>query len=68
MLRSSELDDAKRELELTVEKRVQDGLLATREQAKKEAEEGVAQLDVAMRIRRRLVRCGKMFRRQASRT
>ena len=36
-----ELDDAKRELELTVEKRVQDGLLATREQAKKEAEEGL---------------------------
>lgn len=36
-----ELDDAKRELELTVEKRVQDGLYATREQAKKEAEEGL---------------------------
>lgn len=36
-----ELDDAKREIELTVEKRVQDGLLATREQAKKEAEEGL---------------------------
>lgn len=36
-----ELDDAKRELELTVEKRVQDGLSATREQAKKEAEEGL---------------------------
>jgi hypothetical protein len=36
-----ELDDAKRELELTVEKRVQNGLLATREQAKKEAEEGL---------------------------
>ncbi len=36
-----DLDDAKRELELTVEKRVQDGLLATREQAKKEAEEGL---------------------------
>ena len=36
-----ELDDAKRELELTVEKRVQDGLLVTREQAKKEAEEGL---------------------------
>ena len=36
-----ELDDARRELELTVEKRVQDGLLATREQAKKEAEEGL---------------------------
>ena len=36
-----EVDDAKRELELTVEKRVQDGLSATREQAKKEAEEGL---------------------------
>ncbi len=36
-----DLDDAKRELELTVEKRVQDGLVATREQAKKEAEEGL---------------------------
>lgn len=34
-----ELDDAKRELELTVEKRVQESLAATREQAKKEAEE-----------------------------
>lgn len=34
-----ELDDAKRELELTVEKRVQEGLTATREQARKEAEE-----------------------------
>lgn len=36
-----ELDDARRELELTVEKRVQDGLASTREQAKKEAEEGL---------------------------
>ena len=36
-----ELDDAKRELELTVEKRVQEGLSATRDQAKKEAEEGL---------------------------
>ncbi len=34
-----ELDDAKREVELTVEKRVQDGLATTREQARKEAEE-----------------------------
>ncbi|MFH0351641.1 MAG: DUF2130 domain-containing protein [Chromatiales bacterium] len=34
-----ELDDAKRELDLTVEKRVQEGLGATREQARKEAEE-----------------------------
>ncbi|MGD2063414.1 MAG: DUF2130 domain-containing protein [Nitrospirota bacterium] len=33
------LDDARRELELTVEKRVQQGLGATREQARKEAEE-----------------------------
>ncbi len=36
-----ELDDAKREVELTVEKRVQESLTATREQAKKEAEEGL---------------------------
>ncbi|MBX3332207.1 MAG: DUF2130 domain-containing protein [Nitrospira sp.] len=36
-----ELDDAKRELELTIEKRVQEGLTVTREQAKKEAEEGL---------------------------
>ena len=36
-----ELDDAKRELELTVEKRVQESLSITREQAKKEAEEGL---------------------------
>ncbi len=34
-----ELDDAKRELELTVEKRVQEGLHHTRIQAQKEAEE-----------------------------
>jgi hypothetical protein len=34
-----ELDDAKRELDLTVEKRVQEGLTATRDQAKKEVEE-----------------------------
>lgn len=34
-----ELDDAKRELDLTVEKRVQDGLTAIREQARKEAED-----------------------------
>lgn len=34
-----ELDDAKRELELTVEKRIQEGLAATREQARKEVEE-----------------------------
>jgi hypothetical protein len=36
-----ELADAIREVELTVEKRVQEGLSATREQAKKEAEEGL---------------------------
>jgi hypothetical protein len=34
-----ELDDARRELDLTVEKRVQAGLTATREQARKEAVE-----------------------------
>ncbi len=34
-----ELDDAKRELDLTVEKRVQERLTVTREQAKKEADE-----------------------------
>ena len=34
-----ELDDAKRELDLTVEKRVQEGLDATRQQARKEADE-----------------------------
>ena len=36
-----ELDDAKRELELTVEKRVQEGLTDVRSQAKREAEEGL---------------------------
>lgn len=36
-----ELDDAKRELELTVEKRVQEGLDDVREKAKREAEEGL---------------------------
>lgn len=34
-----ELDDARREVELTVEKRVQEGLTATRDQARKETEE-----------------------------
>src|ERR1035437_2202811 len=34
-----ELDDAKRELELTIEKRVQDGLTEVRTQAKREAED-----------------------------
>ncbi len=36
-----ELDDAKRELDLTIEKRVQAGLTATREQGKKEAEDAL---------------------------
>lgn len=36
-----ELDDAKRELELSVEKRVQEALGAVREQAKKDAEESL---------------------------
>lgn len=36
-----ELDDAKRELELTVEKRVQAGLSDVRQQAKREAEDGL---------------------------
>ncbi len=34
-----ELDDAKRELDLTIEKRIQDGLSVVRNQAQKEAEE-----------------------------
>jgi hypothetical protein len=34
-----ELDDAKRELDLTVEKRIQEGLTTTRDQARKEVEE-----------------------------
>ena len=36
-----ELDDAKRELELTVERRVQEGLTEVRSQAKREAEDGL---------------------------
>src|SRR4051794_33334251 len=36
-----ELDDAKREMELTIEKRVQDSLGAARSKAKQEAEEGL---------------------------
>ncbi|MDN5836234.1 MAG: DUF2130 domain-containing protein, partial [Nitrosospira sp.] len=36
-----ELDDARRELELTVEKRVQDGLIEVRAQARREAEDGL---------------------------
>jgi hypothetical protein len=39
MRKQRELDDAKREVELTIEKRVQESLTATREQARKEAEE-----------------------------
>jgi len=34
-----ELDDAKRELDLTIEKRIQEALAATRQQARKEAED-----------------------------
>jgi len=36
-----ELDDAQRELELTIEKRVQNGLTEVRSQAKREAEDGL---------------------------
>jgi hypothetical protein len=36
-----ELDDAKREVDLTIEKGIQEGLDVTREQARKEAEEGL---------------------------
>ncbi|SOD40698.1 DUF2130 domain-containing protein [Nitrosovibrio sp. Nv4] len=36
-----ELDDARRELELTIEKRVQDGLTVVRMRARQEAEEGL---------------------------
>ena len=36
-----ELDDAKRELEITIEKRVQESLLTARDQARKEAEEAL---------------------------
>jgi hypothetical protein len=36
-----ELDDARRELELTIEKRVQNGLTEVRSQAKREAEDGL---------------------------
>lgn len=36
-----ELDDAKREMELTIEKRIQEGLGATRDQARKEAEQSL---------------------------
>jgi hypothetical protein len=43
-----ELDDAKRELDLTIEKRVQESLTVTRQQARKEAE-GELKLKVAER-------------------
>lgn len=36
-----ELDDQKREMELTIEKRIQESLAVTKEQAKKEAEDGL---------------------------
>lgn len=36
-----ELDDAKREMELTIEKRIQESLATTRDQAKKEAEDAL---------------------------
>lgn len=36
-----ELDDQKREMDLTIEKRIQESLTATRDQARKEAEEGM---------------------------
>ncbi len=39
MRKQRELDDAKRELDLTVEKKIQEGLSVAREQARKEAEE-----------------------------
>ncbi len=43
-----ELDDAKREMELTIEKRIQESLAVTKELAKKEAEDGL-KLKVAER-------------------
>ncbi len=39
MKKQRELDDAKRELDLTVQRGIQEGLAATREQARREAEE-----------------------------
>ncbi len=41
MRKQRELDDAKRELELTIEKRIQDGLGEARTAAKREAEDGL---------------------------
>jgi hypothetical protein len=37
-----ELDDARREMDLTIEKRIQESLTTTREQAKRDAEEGLS--------------------------
>jgi hypothetical protein len=39
--RQRELDDAKREIDLTIESRVQEGLTAVRDKAKQEAEQGL---------------------------
>jgi hypothetical protein len=45
-----ELDDAKRELDLTVEKRIQEGLAITRKEARKEAEDrGIQPPDICRR-------------------
>ena len=41
MRRQRELDDARREMELTIERQVQAGLAAVREKAKQEAEDGL---------------------------
>lgn len=41
MRKQRELDDARREMDLTIEKRVQDSLAAVREKAKLDAEEGL---------------------------
>jgi hypothetical protein len=43
IVKQRELDDAKRELELTVQKRVEDGLNEVRLKARREAEEGLKQ-------------------------
>jgi hypothetical protein len=42
LVKQRELDDAKREMELTIEKRISDSLAKTREQARKEAEESLS--------------------------
>jgi hypothetical protein len=41
MRKQREIDDAKREMDVTIEKRVQESLTAVREKAKKDAEEGL---------------------------